>query len=350
MTKYQLPFAPPPPYRGKRGDYRSVLFFDNGQPVQSKADWPRRRTELLAYWHGVLGPWLTLLTKPRAVFRESQSLDGFTRTKVELETAPGAFQATWLLVPEGPGPFTAVVVPWYGIDDSAGVTDLGKSTVAFGYDLARRGFITLCLGGPPSGPKALQPLSWLAYVAANANIFLRAYPKVAPERIGIIGHSFGGKWALFASCLDTHFACAVWSDPGIVWNEADANANYWEPWYLGFDPALPQQRKPGIPSGSNPRTGAYKRLIDEHRDLHELHALMAPRPFLVSGGAQDLPEHWVALNHTIAINTLLGVKDRIAFTQRNGHTPTAASNEQVYAFFEQFLKSTPPRDAGHPLG
>ncbi len=36
---------------------------------------------------------------------------------------------------------------------------------------------------------------------------------------------------------------------------------------------------PGIPTEKNPRTGAYKKMIADGRDLHELHALMAPRPF-----------------------------------------------------------------------
>jgi hypothetical protein len=72
--------------------------------------------------------------------------------------------------------------------------------------------------------------------------------------------------------------------------------------------------------------------------LHELHALMAPRPFLVSGGSEDPPERWRALNHSIAVNRLLGYENRVAMTNRPGHTPTAESNEQIYQFFAHFLK------------
>jgi dienelactone hydrolase len=161
-------------------------------------------------------------------------------------------------------------------------------------------------------------------------------PRVDPKRIGVVGHSYGGKWALFASCLDDGFACGVWSDPGIVFDEKRANVNYWEPWYLGYEPG--RERKPGIPNDKNPRTGAYKLLIDMGRDLHELHALMAPRPFLVSGGAEDRPERWKALNHAIAVNDLLGYKNRVAMTNRKGHAPTEESNEQIYLFFDRVLK------------
>lgn len=93
-----------------------------------------------------------------------------------------------------------------------------------------------------------------------------------------------------------------------------------------------------MPSQSNPRTGPYKRLYEAGRDLHELHALMAPRPFLVSGGAEDRPERWKALNHAIAVNRLLGYENRVAMTNRKGHSPTQESNEQLYLFFEYFLK------------
>ena len=60
----------------------------------------------------------------------------------------------------------------------------------------------------------LQPLSYLAYVAANGYNALANLPEVDPERVGVMGHSYGGKWALFASCLYDKFACGVWSDPG----------------------------------------------------------------------------------------------------------------------------------------
>src|SRR5438552_3496124 len=123
-----------------------------------------------------------------------------------------------------------------------------------------------------------QPLTLLAYVAANCLTALAQMPQVAPQRIGIIGLSYGGKWSMFASCLDERFACAVWSDPGIVFNEKDSNVNYWEPWYIGFDPKV--QRREGVPSPANPRTGLYKEMIDAGEDLVDLHALMAPRPVL----------------------------------------------------------------------
>jgi dienelactone hydrolase len=340
-------FAPPNQYKGKFDNFRSPLKFDDGSMVQTPEDWRRRRGEILHYWHDVMGRWPALVDKPRIHYKKREHLENFTRHEVEIEVARDRFVAhQYLLVPDGKGPFPAVVVPWYNAADSAGLNEKRRGTVDFGYQLAKRGFVALCIGeiGPVRSPTVtkggIQPLSYLAYAAANCCNALANLPKIDPERIGIGGHSFGGKWAMFASCLHQRFACAVWVDPGIVWNERDANANYWEKWYLGYDFDRPadKQRKEGIPKEGNPRTGAYKKLIEEGRDLHELHALMAPRPFLVSGGAQDRPTHWTALNHSIEINKLLGHTNRVAMTMRDGHTPTAESNAQVYAFLEYFLR------------
>ena len=84
----------------------------------------------------------------------------------------------------------------------------------FAHQLARRGFVTLSLGTPggdarkPDTATALcQPLSYHAYVAANCYNALAGLPEVDPKRIGVVGHSYGGKWAMFASCLYDKFAC-----------------------------------------------------------------------------------------------------------------------------------------------
>ncbi|MCX7886827.1 MAG: hypothetical protein N3B01_06185 [Verrucomicrobiae bacterium] len=78
-------------------------------------------------------------------------------------------------------------------------------------------------------------------------------------------------------------------------------------------------------------------MIRDGRDLTDIHALICPRPFLVSGGTEDPPERWLALNHAIAVNNLLGYKNRVAMTNRKEHAPNPESNAVLYAFFEHFL-------------
>jgi hypothetical protein len=65
---------------------------------------------------------------------------------------------------------------------------------------------------------------------------------------------------------------------------------------------------------------------------------VAPRPFFVSGGSEDPPERWKALNHLVAVNKLLGAENRVAMTNRKQHAPDAESNELLCAWFEWALK------------
>jgi len=334
-------FAPPPAFAKDFGAYKTPLKFADGSAVKNKDDWQKRRTEILKSWHTLLGDWPPLVQKPKIEYLAKERRENFTQHHVRNEIAPGRMtEDAFLLVPDGKGPFPAVVVVYY--EAKTGIGANKNMLRDFAYQLAKRGFVTLSIGSPPEtyyptkDKCQLQPLSFHAYVAANCHTLLASLPFVDGQLIGIVGHSYGGKWALFASCLYERFACAAWSDPGIVFDEKRSNVNYWEPWYLGFEPG--KERKRGIPTELNPRTGPYKKMMEEGRDLHELHALMAPRPFLVSGGAEDPPERWKALNHSVAVNKLLGFDHRVAMTNRKMHGPTEESNEQIYVFFEHFLK------------
>ncbi|WP_020474304.1 alpha/beta fold hydrolase [Zavarzinella formosa] len=340
-------FKPPAKYATDLGDYRSPLTFDDGTLVRTAEDWAKRRAEIKKYWHGLMGEWPALIEKPKIEYLEKVRREGITQHHVKIETAPGRLtEDAFLLVPDGAGPFPAVLVVFYEAKTAIG---LGKSTHRdFALQLAKRGFVTLSLGGSPTTfyptkeTCKIQPLSFHAYEAANCASLLANLPMVDPKRIGVTGHSYGGKWALFAACLHESFACAAWSDPGIVFDEKRSNVNYWEPWYLGFEPG--KDRKPGLPTNENPRMGPYKKMMADNRDLHELHALMAPRPFLVSGGAEDPPERWKALNHAVAVNKLLGAENRVGMTNRPTHDPTDESNDLLCQFFESFLKpATPPK-------
>ena len=348
-------YQPPAEFADQLGKYRSPLQFANGSVVQTPADWKRRRTEIEELWQRRLGPWPRLILFPKVVRQERVEREGIQQHHVQVQISLDGKQIDgYLLIPPGKGPFPAVLVPFYEPLTSIGqgANGKGRGTHDYGYQLAKRGFVTLSVGTPGSLEKPgletrellieagkeqqCQPLTILAYAAANCHTALAQMPEVDRHRIGIIGLSYGGKWSMFASCLDDRFACAVWSDPGIVFDEKNSSVNYWEPWYLGFDPQ--QQRKAGIPSETNPRTGLYQSLVENGDDLVDLHALMAPRPVLVSGGTEDPPRNWQALNHLVAINSVLGQRDRVAMTSRQTHVPTAAALELELDFLEYWLK------------
>jgi dienelactone hydrolase len=340
-------FSPPEEFRNEFGKFRSPLKFYNGKGVNSVDDWKKRREEILNCWHKMMGEWPELITDQTFEILGTTRRENFTQHKVRFRWLSNATTEGYLLIPDGEGKKPAVITVYYEPETAIG---LGNPHRDFAYQLAKRGFVTLSIGTTeateaktyslyyPSIENAkVQPLSMLAYAAANAWHVLAKVEEVDAERIGIAGHSFGGKWAMFASCLFEKFACAVWSDPGIVFDETKGSAvNYWEPWYLGYYPPPWNDawRKTGLTENAK---GLYPKLVREGYDLHELHALMAPRPFLVSGGSSDPPERWKALNHTVAVNKLLGYRNRVAMTNRPEHSPNEESNEQIYRFFEYFL-------------
>lgn len=342
-------FSPPAEFRDDFGDFRSPLIFADGSEVITPQDWERRRVEIRKQWHELMGPWPEVITDPEVEILKTERREDFTQHTVRFLWTPAEKTTGYLLVPDGEGKRPAVVTVYYEPETAVG---LGNELRDFAYQLTKRGFVTLSIGTseaseaktyalywPSIDDAQVQPLSMLGYAAANAWQVLASRPEVDPERIGITGHSFGGKWAMFASCLYDKFACAAWSDPGIVF-DTRPSVNYWEPWYLGWHPR--PWRKRGVPTGDNPMRGLYPRLLEEGRDLHELHALMAPRPFLVSGGSEDPPHRWRALNHSIAVNRLLGGENRVAMQNRPDHGPNVESNAVIYDFFEHFLKTSAP--------
>ena len=343
-------FTPPEQLKNDFDEYKSILRFYDGRPVRTPADWQERRKEILKLWHEVMGAWPHLIKTPKIEYLGKEHTENFTRHKVCIEIAPERTTVGYLLIPDGEGPFPAVLDVFYGTEIGAGLDEERRLQNDFGYQLTKRGFVSLCIGSPGGsevrgtlpahvnkGDVKPQPLSYLAYVSANCYNLLANLPEVDSDRVGTVGHSFGGKWAMFASCLYEKFACACYSDPGIVFDESRVSVNYWEPWYLGYERGR-KNRQAGIPTDDNPRTGAYKELFEAGHDLHELHALMAPRPFFVSGGSEDSPSRWKALNHAILVNKLLGYENRVGMSNtRKEHGLNPATNEEICLFFEYSL-------------
>src|SRR5207244_9342553 len=78
-------FTVPAEFKDKLAPHRSLLKFDDGTEVKTADDWKKRRAEILAYWHKMLGPWPAAIEKPKIEFLEKESLPEFTRHKVKVE-------------------------------------------------------------------------------------------------------------------------------------------------------------------------------------------------------------------------------------------------------------------------
>ncbi len=169
--------------------------------------------------------------------------DGYSRIRISYPSQEGEQVPAFLLLPEGNGPFAAVLIH----HQHHGERHLGKSEVcglvgdplqAFGPALARQEVVVLA---PDSicfedrrrdrkGTEAdeaadvqqhydemcyrlLRGDTLMRKVLSDSALgisLLRAHPLVDPKRVGIMGHSYGGNTVLFHGALDEriHFACS----------------------------------------------------------------------------------------------------------------------------------------------
>lgn len=179
---------------------------------------------------------------PRLETLSEERRSGYTRAFVTYPTPDGDEVSAYLLVPEGDGPFPAVLCHHQhngeihlGKSEPAGVA--GEPLQAFGPALASRGILVLapdsiCFedrrrgrpGREPHANDGRQHYNELCYRLLRGDTLARkvvsdsalgvsllaSMPNVDRDRIGMLGHSYGGNTVLFHAPLDdrVRFACA----------------------------------------------------------------------------------------------------------------------------------------------
>lgn len=180
---------------------------------------------------------------------------GYRRLRIHYTSEEADPIPAFLLLPDGNGPFAAVLVH----HQHHGQRHLGKSEVcglegdplqAFGPPLARRGLVVLAPDSicfedrrrnrtgtePDEAGDVAQHYNEMCYRllrgdtlmrkvlsdSARGISLLRAHPMVDPDRVGILGHSYGGNTVLFHGALDerVRFACSSGSACSYEWRMA----------------------------------------------------------------------------------------------------------------------------------
>ena len=226
--------------------------------------------------------------------RESTDCGTYTRHSIVFDTEATMAVPAFLLVPndrDAPGP--AVVAQHghgpgksevCGLDDPESVAAIAEHNGDYGHRLAEAGYVVLapdlrCFGeradwSPPdkyrcdlnlvhavaAGERPLTQNLWDLRCALDV---LAQHPLVDPDRIGMVGLSFGGTMTLFLAAWDERIAAAVVSGYFNTWRDSHS-----VPWNLCGSQVLPG-------------------MLDAI-DHVELGALIAPRPLLVETGIDDL--------------------------------------------------------------
>lgn len=141
---------------------------------------------------------------------------------------------------------------------------------------------------------------------------LEADPRIDRDKIGIAGHSLGGKMAFYTGCLDPRIKVILASDFGFLWEQTN-----WEKcWYWGDKLEILKEK--GI-------------------DNTVVLSMSGGKPFFLIAGEADDERSYEAM---------LKAKGYEKYTQRlgffnhaSGHRPTAEALEKGLDFLEEYLRN-----------
>jgi dienelactone hydrolase len=296
-------------------------------------DWPRERKLIENRWLDFLGrfPETRPPLNPAVIAVEEK--EKFVRQKITYEVEPGIPVEAYLLTPKGKKQSLPAMVVLhstvdYTIRQPAGLE--GPEDKQIGVHLAERGYVAIC---PRNFIWDYGGLKWMDAVAKvkrdhpdwkgmakmiwdgmRAVDYLCSLDCVDKSRIGCIGHSLGGKEALFLAAFDPRIKVTVSSEGGI----GQEFSNWDAEWYLG-----PDIRKPDFPLKNN-----------------QVLALIAPRPFLLLGGnSADGDRSWPYILSVKPIYAVLGAGDAIAFFNHGqGHAYPPEAQKRAYEWIDRWLK------------
>jgi dienelactone hydrolase len=335
---------------------KRLLLGDSG-PITQVSAWQEKRQDIITRLFATLGSSpvprdthdIELLSQERC---ETGAQRAYARCKLRYVVGQGDKVYAYLLVPDScPVPAPAVVAMHQytalGKDEVAGIG--GDPDMAYGHELAQRGYVVLVPDYLTGGERAYPGVG--AFVSApfydrypnwsmvGKNVedsmaavdVLHTLDEVDTARIGVIGHSHGGHNAIFAAALDARITvCASNCGLSVLGEEEqrmewcnDAADEY------NYIPAL----KPYFEAGRAPPF-----------DLHEVAALIAPRPWLnisaywdaAYGDQSFLAETGVMLHEVYA---LFDKTDAFAYLMHgNDHSFPRHSRGLAYAWLDRYLR------------
>jgi dienelactone hydrolase len=197
----------------------------------------------------------------------------------------------------------------------------GRETNQYALQLVRRGYVCIA---PRNFLWEVEGQTWqqaadrviadgwktgmarMVFDAIRATDVLIERGEVDPKRIGTIGHSLGGKEALYHAAFDDRIRAAVSCEGGVGLKFSNWEAD----WYLGK-----QIRSPEF-----------------GRDNQEVMSLIAPRALLVVGGEQfDGAQSWPFIEACLPVWRLYGAEGRLGLLRHDGkhNLPEAGEKREL---------------------
>jgi dienelactone hydrolase len=330
-----------------------LVFHDrNGAvlPVKSKADWKKRRAEILRGMTAVMGPLPGREKRCPLDLRLEQETDcgSYVRRSVTYAAEPGARVPAYLLIPKAAlrarKKFPALLA-LHPTDMEFGARVLVEQLRAhyrpYGCDLAERGYVVLA----PAYPLMAQyqpDLKALGYQSGTMKAIwdnirgldlLDSLPFVRKGKFAALGHSLGGHNAIFTAIFDSRIQVVV-SSCGF-----DSFPDYY-----GGDPACWQPDRGWCQTRYMPRLADYRgRLAEIPFDFPELIAALAPRPLFVSAPLRDANFRSQSVDEALcaasAIYRLYGLPQNLQVEHPDcDHDFPPPVRETAYRFLDHHLR------------
>jgi dienelactone hydrolase len=319
-------------------------------PVKSKADWQRRRAEIVRGMEEVMGPLPGRDKRCPLDFRVEQETDcgAYVRRLVTYAAEPGSRAPAYLMIPKaalGAKKRLPAILALHPTDMQYGhrvVTEpLRTGYRAYGRDLAERGYVVLAPAYPIMAN--YQPdLKALGYQSGTMKAIwdnirgldlLETLPYARKSRFGAIGHSLGGHNAIYTAVFDPRIQVVVTSCG------FDSYLDYYD-----GDPKSWEVEHGWCQTRYMPRLANYRgRLAEIPFDFHELLGALAPRPVFVNAPLRDSNFHWQSVDRILEaasdVYRLYGVPQNLQVEHPDcEHDFPAEVREAAYRFLDQHLR------------
>jgi dienelactone hydrolase len=330
------------------------LWDDRGGPV-TKETWPKHRERILRGVAEVLGPMPKdkVPLDPKVLGEED--CGSYVRRKVSIQVQPGDRMPAYLLVPKKRHGRVPAIVCFYGTTSGAGKdTTVGLSggkpgtpperNRAFAIDMVEAGFAAFAADYLRDGERirpGRRPYDttdfyqefpdWSvhgkdAWDTMRAIDYLQTLDFVDPDRIGMVGHSYGGHSTIFTTALEPRIK-AAWANGPV--SDFRHHGLHW---------AVP---KGGANSQSMPALRPY--VLDHTLRIpvtfYEWTALIAPRPLAVGQAVGERrpmeEENYAAVSE---VYRALGAGERVKYVWYPGdHDFPPAARRAAVDWFRKWL-------------
>jgi len=232
----------PPVHSPDAPQLSPLLKNSNGRNITTKSQWLEQREVLKQQWQNFMGEFPKRKAPLKTEVLAKEDFPEFTREHVEYQIEDGVFTDGYLLTPKTQQKkFPAIVVfhptTPFQARGVAGLEPDYAEEKRQGIQLVQRSYVVWCprnfifdegTGAKPNAEmwtanaKRVQErhpkwtaMARMTFDAIRAADFLESLPNVDKNRIGCIGHSLGGKMALYAPAFDERYKASVSSEGGI---------------------------------------------------------------------------------------------------------------------------------------